>query len=185
MKRSYGIGLISSAIFAFVAGSAEAQVTTANGPYYANPSWDQTLPPSTRFIVLSNMNSEAVLDRETGLVWQKSTSTIPGSSTTTNWISALNFCMTASTGNRLGWRLPTVQELASLIDPTTLNLPTGHPFNLLLTFYWTATTYAPIPGQAWTVRPGGFGASVFVPGPINSNNISFWCVRGGQGLDTQ
>ena len=35
------------------AGSTLAQ-TTANGPYYATPSWDQTLPASTRFIVLSN-----------------------------------------------------------------------------------------------------------------------------------
>src|SRR5262249_23927325 len=41
------------------------------GRYYATPSWDQTLPASTRFIVLSNFNSQAVLDRETGLVWER------------------------------------------------------------------------------------------------------------------
>jgi hypothetical protein len=50
--------------------AASAQ-TVANGPYYATPSWDQTLPAATRFVVLSNMNAEAVLDRETGLVWRK------------------------------------------------------------------------------------------------------------------
>ena len=49
--------------------SADAQTASA-GPYYATPSWDQT-PSSTRFVVLSNWNNEAVLDRETGLVWEK------------------------------------------------------------------------------------------------------------------
>src|SRR5689334_6098081 len=50
--------------------------TTAAGPYYATPSWDQTLPASTRFIILSNFTSEAVLDRDTGLVWERSPSTL-------------------------------------------------------------------------------------------------------------
>jgi hypothetical protein len=39
------IGSISSNVFA---------QTTAPGPYYATPSWDQQLPASTRFIVLAN-----------------------------------------------------------------------------------------------------------------------------------
>src|SRR5215467_3710646 len=56
---------------------AHAQ-TTSNGPYYATPSWDQQLPVSTRFIVLANWidadhpsGGAAVLDRETGLVWEQ------------------------------------------------------------------------------------------------------------------
>jgi hypothetical protein len=67
--------LIALALVGFAANPAGA-ATTAAGPYYANPSWDQTLPSSTRFIVLSNMNSAAVLDRETGLVWEQSPSTV-------------------------------------------------------------------------------------------------------------
>jgi hypothetical protein len=59
-------GFAAGTLLALGAGSASAQ-TTANGPYFATPSWDQTLPASTRFIVLSNMNSDAVLDRETGV----------------------------------------------------------------------------------------------------------------------
>src|SRR5438034_7075222 len=65
------LGLMVLALVGFAANPAGA-ATTAAGPYYANPSWDQTLPSSTRFIVLSNMNSEAVMDRETGLVWERS-----------------------------------------------------------------------------------------------------------------
>jgi hypothetical protein len=67
MKRSLSrtFGLISLGMIGLASGPAGA-ATTANGPYYATPSWDQTLPASTRFIVLSNFASEAVLDRETG-----------------------------------------------------------------------------------------------------------------------
>jgi hypothetical protein len=109
--------------------------TVAPGPYYANPSWDQTLACSTlancpRFIVLSNMNSAAVLDRETGLVWERSPSPGPF----VNWLQAHYVCNKLILGNRFGWRLPTVQELASLMEPRILDvppinwLPAGHPF---------------------------------------------------------
>src|SRR5215813_14310693 len=70
MKLLSHIARIAILVIASAASTAFAQ-TTGNGPYYAEPSWDQTLPASTRFIVLSNFNSEAVLDRETGLVWQR------------------------------------------------------------------------------------------------------------------
>ena len=69
MKRRWLItlGLIGLGVVAFGIDAATAQ-TTANGPYYATPSWDQKLQcdtPATcpRFIVLANWNSEAVLDR--------------------------------------------------------------------------------------------------------------------------
>ncbi|HEY2920960.1 MAG TPA: hypothetical protein VGK77_18415, partial [Candidatus Binatia bacterium] len=63
-KLSTTLGLIVLLTMALAASPAKAQ-TTAAGPYYANPSWDQQLPASTRFIVLSNWASAAVLDRET------------------------------------------------------------------------------------------------------------------------
>src|SRR5208337_2627979 len=53
----------------FIAVPAEAAKNTT-GPRYEPPSWDQTLPANQRFVVLTNMNSEAVLDKETGLVWE-------------------------------------------------------------------------------------------------------------------
>ena len=123
MKRilSYSAVIISLGL---TASTALAQ-TTANGPYYATPSWDQTLPSNTRFIVLLNMNSEAVLDRETGLVWEKSPS-----QTTRNWNDSIEHCSVRNTGGRMGWRLPTMPELFSLVDPSQSSpaLPVGHPF---------------------------------------------------------
>jgi hypothetical protein len=188
-RLSYILGLIALATIGFV-GSAGAQ-TVAPGPYYANPSWDQTLactalatcPP---FIVLSNMSSAAVLDRETGLVWEKSPSN-GGSS----WHDAQNHCNSLTTGGRLGWRLPTIQELASLVDPTQSNppLPSGHPFSnvQVIMYYWTATTVY-IPGDtsmAWVVAFASTGSLSQWAKGWPYGGIFYWCVRGGQGVDPQ
>ena len=178
---TYTVAIISVAI-GLVATSAFAQ-TTAVGPYYATPSWDQTLPVATRFIVLSNMNSEAVLDRETGLVWQRYASTRPGFINSGNWASAFDYCLKSTTGDRLGWRVPRREEFASLVVASTSDLPVGHPFVFTPTFFWTSTLYAPIAGQAWAFRPGS--VTVFLGGAVTSSNISFWCVRGGAGLETE
>jgi hypothetical protein len=116
-------------------GVSPAEAATAAGPYYANPSWDQTLPASTRFIVLSNMGGAAVLDRETGLVWEQSPTAPPTSPNTFTWLEAQDHCNTLTVGNRKGWRLPTIQELASLVDgdPLTLSARGSHPAIPLLT----------------------------------------------------
>jgi uncharacterized protein DUF1566 len=182
MTRRQGTGLLASTVLAFVASSTGAQ-TTASGPYYPTPSWDQTLAPSTRFIVLSNMNSAAVLDRETGLVWEKSPST-----SAVTWRDAQLTCNALFKGNRLGWRLPTLQELASLADPTQSNppnpaLPAGHPFqNVQRSIYWSATTDATLANLAWAV---GFDLGDVGHGDKSSNFLNVWCVRGGQGVDPQ
>ena len=160
-------------------GTASAQ-TTANGPYYATPSWDQTLPSNTRFIVLSNMASQAVLDRETGLVWERSPSTSPFT-----WSNAHIHCIEQTTGGRMGWRLPTLQELLSLMDPSvpifSIRLPSGHPFSNVQTGnYWSATSISGSDNGAWGLT--------FI-GSSELGNRSFgrfaWCVRGGQGVDAQ
>ena len=107
---------------------ANAQ-TTAAGPYYATPSWDQTMPASSRFVVLSNFNSEAVLDRETGLVWQRTPQRVTASTIQSD---AVQDCSGARTGGRAGWRVPTIYELGSLFDPANLGalppISIGHPF---------------------------------------------------------
>src|SRR5262249_41951206 len=72
----YRISLLGLAAAGVLTASTSASAqTVTNGPYYASPSWDQTLACSAlancpRFVVLANMNNDAVLDRETGLVWE-------------------------------------------------------------------------------------------------------------------
>lgn len=75
-------------------------------------AWSQKLPASARFqLVLDN---DAVLDKETGLVWEKSPDT-----TTRHWANATIYAYQKTVGGRKGWRLPTVEELASLVDSNT------------------------------------------------------------------
>ena len=110
------LGLIVLVLVAFSTSPAEAQ-TTAPGPYYATPSWDQQLPASTRFIVLSNWGGAAVLDRETGLVWEKNPlHPQPPDTGMRSWLDAQDHCNNLTVGNRKGWRLPTLQELASVVQ---------------------------------------------------------------------
>jgi hypothetical protein len=169
---------------AFSLGSAVAQ-TVANGPYYATPSWDQTLPAVQRFIVLANMNSEAVLDRETGLVWERS-----AISTILAWTDANQNCIVSKTGNRWGWRLPTVQEFSSLFDATPGNplLQAGHPFQNVEGQFWTATTaFNPVAHNAYGASPlfNNNPPSLFFIVADKGSSLKAWCVRGGQGVDTQ
>ncbi len=166
---------------ALAATGARAQ-TVANGPYYANPSWDQTLPSSTRFIVLSNMNNAAVLDRETGLVWERDPVSAHPFSVSGTWANATGICPQLDTGGRKGWRLPSVHELGSLIDPSVasglLALPAGHPFlNIAAATYWSATASAQFPtavAYRYSFR-GGENA----PQDLQSQSNRIWCVRGG------
>ena len=202
-KLSITLGLVAFVMIALVASPAKAQ-TTAAGPYYANPSWDQQLPASTRFIILSNWASAAVLDRETGLVWEKSPGDVSGDGVVNNtdrinWQDAQNHCNEKTVGGRIGWRLPTIQELASLVDPTVssgLNLPTGHPFTNVqsTSFYWSATTsaagVAASQPRAWALlfdrASVGSTTRSIIPFKDLPTLFGFvWCVRGGQGVDPQ
>lgn len=162
---------LTIALFAIAALESPAQ-TSAAGPYYATPSWDQTLPAATRFIVLTNLNSDAVLDRETGLVWERT----PTSATDT-WFNSLDACAFLTVGGRKGWRLPSVHELSSLVDPTAANpaLPSSHPFgNVQNATYWTASIR--VGSTAWIVDMAS-GVPTFTGG--TSGPYNRWCVRGG------
>ena len=184
---SHTLALISLGIATSAVTPVHAQ-TTAPGPYYATPSWDQTLPSATRFIVLSNFDSEAALDRETGLVWMRSQL---GQQT---WANASSSCLRARLGNRAGWRLPTINELGSVLDPSATAgpaLPTGHPFvgfaaNEII---WSATPSGETSGSyrtgGWLSTVVGFFAIFDRNDTPNNPLIQTWCVRGGLQAGTQ
>jgi hypothetical protein len=171
---------------------ASAQ-TIGAGPYYATPSWDQTLACTSatncpRFIVLANFNGEGVLDRETGLVWEKSPSEDSKIAA-----SASFGCMAKVVGNRKGWRLPTIQEAMSLIDPSKQNfallgLPDGHPFTniefgMVAPYYWTSTDSQFTTGYSYLVAFAGSGLNTGAARTLTLARA--WCVRGGQSAPAQ
>lgn len=176
MKKSlrvFGLAVLGTLA---LAGAANAQIS-ANGPYYPLPSWDQQLPTSSRFVVLKNWGGAAVLDLETGLVWQQSPATY-----TNLWDGALLACQESSTGGRFGWRLPALEELLTLVDPTTFNLYAGAPFTLGTSpQFWTATTHVVSTSNAWTVL---VGTGLFSEPKEETSAYRSWCVRGYQGTQS-
>jgi hypothetical protein len=176
-RPGFILGFMAVGVLAVAIGVAWA--VSSNGPYYALPAWDQKLPAATRFVLLTDWNNEAVLDRETGLVWERSPAT-----TTAVWVEARFICASKTLGGRKGWRLPAFAELASLIDPSVPlsipfppHLPSGHPFlNVQSEFYWSATTYAARPTAAWGVV---FFGKEHVVSAEKTNPVLVWCVRGG------
>lgn len=146
------------------------------------PAWDTVINSPARFKVLGEFNGEAVLDRETGLVWERAPGNTDGDrdidgNDAKTWFAAQDFCYETIVGNRRGWRLPTVQELASLVESTQNSpaLPVGHPFLNVGTNYWSATTRAGNPNTAWTVE---FFIGALVPA-VKTDLFFVWCVRSG------
>jgi hypothetical protein len=150
-------------------------------------SWDQKLDGQKRFKVLKAFNDEAVLDQETGLVWEATPEADPG-----GWSFIDDKCFARFTGGRLGWRPPTLEEMLSLMDPLqneTGKLPPGHPFDLLPTRttprqFWTLSTAIVQPANNSFAYVANFdpGGSFFASDKIAGAH-RFWCVRGGHGYD--
>lgn len=155
------------------------------------PTWSQTLDStnsdadgcnSDRFKCV--LNDEAVLDMETGLVWQRS----PENLIVDVWANQFVGCFLRSTGNRGGWRMPTAEEFLSLVDHspgTNQALPASHPFTDILEMacYFSATTKVSDPTQVHGFgcagANGSSGCGLCAMTVVQRDRI--WCVRGGYG----
>lgn len=99
-----------------------------------------------------------VADLYTGLVWSRDAAP---SEFPLAWREALDFVQslnTAGFGGCTDWRLPNRRELFSLLSHSRINpaLPAGHPFeNVFPGYYWSASTCARLPDQAWYLHLGG------------------------------
>jgi hypothetical protein len=137
-------------------------------------SWDTHDKSPLRFTVLTDFGSAAVRDSNTGLVWEKMPST-----TEDSFAIARDGCLRNPVGGTKGWRLPSIPELASLIDPSVLvpglTLTPGHPFSTVVgARYWSATS-------------DGSNLNKFIVNfqegsveTLNKSNATakVWCVRG-------
>ena len=128
-----------------------------------------------------------VTDNLTGLIWLHD----PNCFGKRSWSNALSDANTLASdsdscnpdltdGSVAGdWRLPNVKELQSLIDfgqyfPA---LPPGHPFSgVQSNYYWSSTTDADNPSDAWFVYLVNGYVTNYDKGPFGY----VWPVRGGQ-----
>jgi Protein of unknown function (DUF1566) len=147
-------------------------------------SWHRKIAKAQdRFEVLQAFNAEAVLDHETGLVWERTPSTV-----LVAWPNARLICAQKAVGGRGGWRLPAFDELATLIDPAVTDpavprLPPKHPFlDVQAAQYWTATVFADAPGftmyVSFVFNPGSDAPIDVGDGAMAGADKYAWAVRG-------
>lgn len=136
--------------------------------------------PAAQFV---DNGDDTIVDINTGLIWQKCTNGLSGSSCQTgtatqmNWASALTVCNGLSLNGKT-WRLPNINELKTIIDVTTSSPSTNTTFFPVtqLGNYWTSSTYTTT-SAAWVVP---FGASTFYATNLaKSSNAYTRCVATG------
>ena len=151
-----------------------AALTSAASTGYQTLRWDNNNPSATRFVVLASFNNQAVLDKNTGLVWEQAPSTATG-----NWGNAITYCADKSVGGTRGWRLPSVIELMSVQDPSLAPpfVPAPVFTNVQSVDYWSASVVVEIPSDAWTVS--FIGDTRFANKNDRGGFVPAWCVRGG------
>lgn len=137
-------------------------------------NWQETHPSAERFLILPDFHHEAVLDKDTSLIWE-----IAPQTTTVTWNEARVTCVKRATGGQKGWRLPAPTEMRSLVGPAVdspiPNIPPGHPFlNIQPTSYWTVVPEANQPPYAKYVD--AFLGNVLSFLQIYTYPV--WCVRG-------
>ena len=109
------------------------------------------------------------------MVWEKSPQATAVSSANVRLTGA-----NKAVGGRKGWRLPSLTELASLVDPSVASpgptLPPGHPFMAVHSAnYWSGSAHAENPALMGAV---GFGNGA-VLGVSKAFDQRAWCVRSG------
>jgi hypothetical protein len=105
------------------------------------------------------VEKKTVLDRYTGLMWSLDASLTEFPMT---WSEAFDFVQNLNRETDIrsyeNWRLPNRRELLSLVSHDRINpaLPSNHPFeNVFHGYYWSASTSARLPQQAWYIHLGG------------------------------
>ncbi len=140
--------------------------TGQDGEVLAGTPW-----PTPRF----DADPDTVLDRLTGLRWTRMAD-LAGEWTT--WAKAFEVVAGLNTrglGDRASWRLPTINELESLVDASchTPALPPGHPFEEVQEAYWSSTSSGFEPD--WCMALYMFKGAVGV-GQKKDENFSVWAV---------
>ena len=157
---------------------------------YEKPIWDMTeaawvdYVPNHRFAIwaaaTASPDDDAVFDKETGLVWERSPATDKKTLQ-----GAVVYSTTKVVARRKGWRLPAIEELLSLVNPIAKGstLPAHHPFvNVKLDyFYWSLTRGIPTLNEQNLVWGYNFGNADTGCIAVAQAQCYTWLVRGGFG----
>ncbi len=108
--------------------------------------------PEDRFSVEGEQGAQVVTDSHTGLEWQG------GEVTSMDWSEALAYCEGLEHAGLSDWRLPDINQLASLVDPG-LEPPATQMPDTELVAHWSSTTRAERQISALAVHFEGGGVT--------------------------
>lgn len=137
--------------------------------------WTATVP------FTADPSGQMITDNRTGLVWAKN-AYVDG--TRRSWQQALDYITTINSNNYLGkndWRLPTKDELVSLVttsqsaSPSTWLIANGFT-NVQAYYYWSSTSKVGYTSVAWLINMSDGNA---YDGNM-ATDYYVWPVRGGQ-----
>lgn len=110
--------------------------------------------PDERF----RCRGDTVTDTLTGLCWSRNANPFEFPYTWREAFDLIDEMNRGSAHGRNDWRLPSRKEMFSIVSHQQINpaLPTPHPFHDVFPgYYWTASSCARLPDQAWYVHLGG------------------------------
>jgi hypothetical protein len=120
--------------------------------------------------------TQCMVDRVTGLTWQRSFS-----GQTSGYAGASAFATTANAGAGLcgqtNWRVPTVNELLSLMDMSKTSAPFNADSDAMAGEYWSSEEVTTATGNAWVVSAAQGGAVSDVNKTTTAANVRL--VSGG------
>lgn len=118
-----------------------------------------------------NTGSNTVVDKGTGLEWQKS-----DNAALYSWEEALGYCENLSLDAKIDWRLPNIRELKSLLDYSRYYPAVDSAIPCRSSTYWSSTTVANDTHlSAWSIFFGN-GDDIW---KLKSDSFHVRCVRGG------
>jgi hypothetical protein len=108
--------------------------------------------PPGRYAI--NASQALVTDLRTGLVWQQAPSPMQ-----LDWNAAVTYCRGLSIGGMSGFRLPTLKELMTLVDPTRVKpaIDVKAFPNTPQAWFWTASNRAAVGIASVSFETGGSG----------------------------
>ena len=142
--------------------------------YYA--SLGKCVPQS--FTIQTISSQKVILDNNTGLIWQQTISTDKY-----QWDDAVSYCNGLSYAGYSDWRLPTPQELLTIVDNSKEYPAIDETYfpntPAYLGYFWSSTTvnYTNSPDSAWCV---GFREGNVINNFSKTASIYVRCVRGNE-----
>ncbi|MBH2006378.1 MAG: DUF1566 domain-containing protein [Myxococcaceae bacterium] len=151
-------------------------VRCVRDPQWSIRAYEDTTNQANRYYVVGNGSEAIVKDTYTNLMWEQQV--IPQGMT---WNDAASYCAELVKQSYGCWRLPSPQELQSLVDytvqsPAAAINAVAFP-NTTDYYFWTSSIFQANKTLVWDVRFNNSGL-VYPDGTTKSTAFSLRCVRG-------